>query len=93
MMLSYIYQLAFRFEHDHDLRPNTLYLNREQFDNLRNEFANPDDISAINDYLGMHIVLTQEALHPHLAHLQRSWHTTTTSWQPIQTPDEKSLRK
>jgi len=91
-MLSYIYQLAFRFEHDHDLRPNTLYLNREQFEHLRNEFADPDDINAISGYLGMHIVLTQETLHPHLAHLRRSWHATTNSWQPLPMQDGQSLR-
>jgi len=81
-MLSSIYQLAYRFEHNHDLRPNTLYLNHEHFNRLRNEFADPDDISGIGDYLGMHIVIAQEAAHPHLAHLHRSWHMTTNTWTP-----------
>ena len=77
-MLSYIYQIAYRFEHSHELRPNTLYLNLQHFEHLRNEFSDPDDIDAISSYLGMHLILSHEALHPHVAHLHRSWHKTTS---------------
>jgi len=72
-MLSYIYQIAYRFEHSHELKPNTPYLNRQHLEHLRNEFADPDDIDAIADYLGMHLILSQDALHPHVAHHSRSW--------------------
>lgn len=91
-MLSYIYQLAYRFEHDRDLRPNALYLNREHFTRLCNEFADPEDIGAISSYLGMHIVLTQEAQHPYLAYLCRSWQPTMATWYPQQITDEQSAR-
>jgi hypothetical protein len=91
-MLSYIYQLAYRFEHEHDLRPNTLYLNNRHFEHLRHEFADPDDISSITHYLGMHIVLTREVSHPRLAHLRRSWHATTSTWEPAQGGRGRSIQ-
>jgi len=72
-MLSYIYQIAYHFEHNHELRPNTLYLNQQHFEHLRNEFADPDDIDAISSYLGMHLILSHDALHPHVAHHSNSW--------------------
>ena len=52
-MLSYIYQIAYQFEHSHELRPNTLYLNPDHFAHLRSEFSDPDDIDAISTYLGI----------------------------------------
>ena len=73
-MLSYIYQIAYQFEHSHELRPNTLYLNPDHFTHLRSEFSDPDDIDAISTYLGMQIIICHDALHPHVAHHIRSWH-------------------
>ena len=72
-MLSYIYQIAYHFEHTHELRPNTLYLNQEHFEHLRNEFADPDDIDAISNYLAMHLILSRDSAHPHVAHHRNSW--------------------
>lgn len=73
-MLSYIYQVAYQFERSHELRPNTLYLNLDHFEHLRNEFSDPDDIDAISAYLGMHLILCHDALHPHVAYHVRNWH-------------------
>lgn len=89
-MLSYIYQIAYRFEHSHELRPNTLYLNHLHFEHLRNEFADPDDIDAISNYLGMHLILSNDALHPHIAHHSRSWHTPSLSSHPAGQPGSRN---
>jgi len=72
-MLSYIYQFAYRFENNHKLWPNTLYLNQRHYQQLCNEFINPADTSSILSHLSMVLVITDDAEHPHLAYLRSTW--------------------
>ncbi len=68
-MLSYIFRLAFDFEHKHGYWPNMLYLNTEQFRHWHDEFSNPDDFDEISRRLKMEIIISVDALHPHVAWL------------------------
>lgn len=73
-MLSYICQLAFRYENSHDIRPNTLYLNHQHYRRLSAEFVDTADINCITNYLGMVIVLTREITQPYLAYHGQPMH-------------------
>lgn len=67
-MMSFIYWLTRGFERSHDgQKPNVLYINRYHFEHLRQEFADPDDLDSIMRVLGMTIMITEEAVNPHLA--------------------------
>lgn len=69
-MMSFIYWLTRGFERSNDgSKPNVLYINRYHFEHLRQEFADPDDTDAIMRVLGMTIILTEEAVNPHLARI------------------------
>lgn len=72
-MLSFIVQLATRFEQEHGIKANVLYLNTEHFERLRQEFSDPQDIQNMVDRLGMEVVLDRDAVHPHLARHQSAY--------------------
>ncbi len=65
-MLSFIYQLATRFEHAHQVRPNLLYLNPEHLVQLRESFGDPEDLGRILGILGMELIIDAEVVHPHV---------------------------
>lgn len=65
-MLSFIYQLATRFEHTHHVRPNLLYLSPEHLDQLREAFADPEDLGHILGILHMELIIDAEVAHPHV---------------------------
>ncbi|MBI5461899.1 MAG: hypothetical protein HY941_06915 [Gammaproteobacteria bacterium] len=65
-MLSFIYRLATRFEHAHQVRPNLLYLNPEHLGQLRESFADPEDLGRILDILHMELIVDTEVVHPHV---------------------------
>jgi hypothetical protein len=46
-----------------------LYLNRFHFEHLRTACADPDDIAAMTQLLGMMIMITEDAVNPHLARI------------------------
>ncbi len=71
-MLSFIYQLATRFEHAHHVRPNLLYLNPDHLLQLRESFADPDDLGRILGILHMELIIDTEVVHPHVG------------WMPVQ---------
>jgi hypothetical protein len=71
-MLSFIYRLVRDFEIEQGLKPNVLYLNAIQFQRLRQDFVDPDDIEAIINRLDMEIVIDNSALHPHLSRVSTS---------------------
>lgn len=85
-MLSYIYQIAHYFERSHGVRPNALYLNKDHFRRLRDAFGDPDDIEAMTRHVGMRLIISNDALHPHLAYLQnldpRRRHAHASTPQP-----------
>jgi hypothetical protein len=66
-MLSFIYQLAHSFAHQRGYPPNLLCLNHRHYHAL--EAALPSDAAqgTLHERLGMEIVLTNEALQPHVA--------------------------
>ena len=66
-MLSFIYQLASRFERKHGIGANLLYINYAHFDELKGCFDNPADIDSILMRLNMAVVLTDDAVHPRVA--------------------------
>ncbi len=66
-MLSYILRLAFEFEKKHGFWPNMLYLNTEQFKHWQDEFADPVVFEEIARRLSLEIVISVDALHPHVA--------------------------
>ena len=68
-VLSYIFRLAFDFERNHGYWPNMLYLNIEQYQQWQNEFNDPEDLKEISRRLKMEIVISVDALHPHVAWL------------------------
>jgi len=72
-MLSYIYRIVRKFEKSHHYLPNILYLNKEHFHHLRYAFADPDDIDEITRKLAMHIIISHDAIHPHLARIEKCW--------------------
>lgn len=66
-MLSFIYSLAHDFETMFGVRANLLYINRYHFEHLRREFSDPDDLPAIMNLLGMTVMISEDAVNPHLA--------------------------
>lgn len=65
-MLSYILRLAFDFERNHGFWPNVLYLNTEQYRHWQAEFECSDDFDEVNRRLAMEIIISVDALHPHV---------------------------
>jgi hypothetical protein len=72
-MLSFIYRLVRSFEKEHDIQPNLLYLNEAHLSALREQMGSPRRLDAIVTMLGMEIIITQEAIHPHVAWVQLTW--------------------
>ena len=66
-MLSYILRLAFDFERQHGYWPNMLYLNTDQYRHWQQEFSESADFDEISRRLSMDIVISVDALHPHVA--------------------------
>jgi hypothetical protein len=69
-MLSFIMRLVFEFEKNHGYQPNLLYLSHEHLQRLRQELKRDTDIQTIAQKLGMEIIVTQDAVHPHVARIQ-----------------------
>lgn len=70
-MLSFIYRLASDFERLHGQGPNVLYLSRLHFEHLRQDFADPGDTETMMNVLGMAIMITEDAVNPKLARIER----------------------
>lgn len=71
-MLSFIYSLANDFEQMFGERANLLYINRFHFEHLRRSFADPDDLTAMMGLLGMTVMISEDAVNPHLARLDHT---------------------
>lgn len=72
-MLSFIYRLVRDFEAEHDIHPNLLYLNPMHLNFLRDQLSPAEQPDEIIRRLGMEIIITQEATHPHVAWTQLAW--------------------
>ena len=68
-MLSFIYALARDFETMFGERANLLYINRMHFEHLRRHFSDPDDLETMMAVLGMTIMISEDAINPHLARI------------------------
>lgn len=66
-MLSFLYRMANTFEREHGFRPNVLYLNNQHFLQLKSQLNNIKDLDALNQLLGMELVLDAELTQPHVA--------------------------
>lgn len=71
-MLSFLYRLAHDFELNHGYRANLLYISQRHYDVLRQELAEIDNLDKLSQFLGMDLVFSEEAIHPHVV------------WQPIE---------
>lgn len=71
-MLSFIYSLANNYEQMFGERPNLLYINRYHFDRLRENFAEPDDLVEMMRLLGMTVMISRDAVTPHVACLNHT---------------------
>lgn len=71
-MLSFIYSLAHDFETMFGEKANLLYINRYHFEHLRREFVDPDDLPSIMNLLGMTVMISEEAVNPHLARISHT---------------------
>ena len=71
-MLSFLYHLAHDFELSHGYHANLLYISQVHFDALRQELAGIHDLAKLTRFLGMDVVISDEATHPHVV------------WQPIE---------
>jgi hypothetical protein len=72
-MLSYIYRLVHDFEKEHGLPPNLLYLNQAHMSVLREQLGPAKRLDDVVGLLGMELIITQEATHPHVAWVQAGW--------------------
>jgi len=72
-MLSFLFKLANNFEIEHGYRPNVLYLNQQHFQSLKEALAEIHGLDAINQFMGMEIVLTNDTNQPHLAWSPVEW--------------------
>jgi hypothetical protein len=79
-MLSFIYRLRMDFERKYGEKPNMLYLNRFHFEHLRAACADPDDITALMQALGMTIMITEDAINPYLARIGEAIPLTRTQY-------------
>jgi len=71
-MLSFLYNLAHDFELSHGYRANLLYINSLHYAALRAELAEINNLDKLSQFLGMDLVISDEATHPHVV------------WQPIE---------
>ncbi|MDH5189618.1 MAG: hypothetical protein OEW89_00025 [Gammaproteobacteria bacterium] len=71
-MLSFIYRLMKEYENKHGIRPNLIYINSEHFNTLRRQLESCR-IEALPKLLGMDVVLSNDASHPHVARADIQW--------------------
>jgi hypothetical protein len=72
-MLSFIYRLVCNFRKEHGEHPNQLYLNQTHLSALREQMGSQITLDELVQLLEMEIILSQEAIHPHVAWVQPAW--------------------
>lgn len=82
-MLSFIYSLARDFEASFGERANMLYINRLHFEHLRRHFSDPNDMETMMAVLGMTIMISTEAVNPHLARIAHGSRNRGASHMPV----------
>ncbi|MDH5396498.1 MAG: hypothetical protein OEW97_09485 [Gammaproteobacteria bacterium] len=71
-MLSFLFHLAHDFELSHGYQANLLYIRQQHFEVLTQQLADIEGLDKLSQFLGMEIVFSEEATHPHVV------------WQPIE---------
>ena len=71
-MLSFLFHLAHDFQLSHGYQANLLYINPRHLIALRQQLAEIENLDKLSQFLGMEIVISDEATHPHVV------------WQPIE---------
>lgn len=72
-MLSFIYSLVRRFEAEHSVPPNLLYLSSDHLHHLKRELHASLDIDMLPRLLGMEIVISNETIHPRVSWAPITW--------------------
>lgn len=68
-MLSFLYHLVHNYERTHGYAPNLLYINSQHFEVLKQQLGEIQNLDKMSHFLGMDIVFSEEATHPHVV-----WH-------------------
>jgi len=71
-MLSFLYHLAHDFELSHGYQANLLYINQRHYTALCQQLSGIENLGELSQFLGMDLVFSEEATHPHVV------------WQPIE---------
>ena len=71
-MLSFLYNLAHDFELSHGYHANLLYINQRHYYALCEQLSGIENLGELSQFLGMDLVFSEEAIHPHVV------------WQPIE---------
>lgn len=72
-MLSFIYRLVRNFEKEHGVAPNLLSLNQAHLSALCEEMKTSLKLDELVGLLGLEIIISQEAIHPHVSWVQPAW--------------------
>ena len=77
-MLSVLNQLTTRFEQKKGFRPNLLFINTEQLEQLKEQLSEAD-IEILSQLIGMDIVIEENTSEPHVSWAQISWKHSQTA--------------
>ena len=66
-MLSFIYRLVKQFESKHGYPPNLLEISPIHFAQLRHSLPMLSQRAEMRRFLGMRIIVSRDAVHPHVA--------------------------
>ncbi len=69
-MLSYILGMAFRFEREHGISPNLVYLNQEHMRRLCAELG-VAAVLKLSERLGLAVMVYPDIAHPQVLHLHQ----------------------
>lgn len=77
-MLSVLNQLTTRFEQKKGFKPNLLFVNTEQLEQLKEQLSEAD-IEILSQLIGMDIVIEENTSEPHVSWAQISWKHSQTA--------------
>jgi len=75
-MLSFFYRLARAFHNEHGYRPNVVVMNSEHYRLLQQSLPELGDPADLEHFLDMDILLSEEAIHPHVAWMPKAKRAT-----------------
>lgn len=72
-MLNQIYCVAKDFETEHGFCPNIVYMNYAHLECLKQQLDDPNDFNAILVFMGMELIIEQDAYCPSVAWAKSPW--------------------